>query len=182
MKKIVLFIRGDGQGAYEADALLAESLQKGLGSTYDVRYPTMPLDENAGYLDWKTEIAAEFANLKDQVILVAHSVGGSILLKFLSEEHVDIPIAGLFLIATPYFGGDENWDYEELTLSQDFSEKLSSIPHIFLYHSRDDETVPFAHLALYAAQLPQAIVREFDERGHQFKNNLDEIASDIQEI
>ncbi len=42
MQKIVLFIRGGGQGAYEADALLAESLQEELGSTYDVRYPTMP--------------------------------------------------------------------------------------------------------------------------------------------
>ena len=179
MKKSVLFIRGGGQGADEADALLAESLRKELGSAYDVRYPRMPPDEDAGYLDWKAQIVAELARLEDQVILVGHSVGGSILLKFLSEEQVVISIAGLFLIAVPYFGGDENWNYEELTLSQDFPEKLSRIPRIFLYHSRDDEIVPFAHLALYAAKLPRAILRDFDGRGHQFRNDMTEIASDI---
>jgi hypothetical protein len=29
---------------------------------------------------------------------------------------------------------------------------------IFLYHSRDDEVVPFAHLAMYAERLPLASV------------------------
>ena len=179
MKKLVLFIRGAGEGAYEADALLAASLQKELGSAYDVHYPTMPLDEDAGYLDWKAQIAAELATPPDEVTLVGHSVGGSMLLKILSEEHVDRLIAGLFLIATPFFGGDGIWNYAELTLAQNFAEKLSSIPRIFLYHSRDDEIVPFAHLARYAAKLPQGIIREFDGRGHQFNNDLAEIASDI---
>ncbi len=142
----------------------------------------MPLEENAGYLDWKAQIAAELASLKKKVILVGHSVGGSILLKFLSEERVNILIAGLFLIAIPYFGGDENWNYDALTLPQEFPKKLSSIPRIFLYHSHDDEIVPFAHLALYAARLPQAIIREFDGRGHQFRDNLADIASDIREV
>ena len=179
MKKSVLFIHGGGQGAYEADALLAEALQKELGSAYDVHYTRMPLEEEAGYVDWKARIAAELANLEDGVILVGHSVGGSILLKILSEEQMVVSIAGLFLIAVPYFGGDENWNYEALTLSPDIPERLSSIPRIFLYHSRDDEIVPFAHLALYAARLPRAIIREFDGRGHQFRNNMAEIASDI---
>jgi hypothetical protein len=39
--------------------------------------------------------------------------------------------------------------------------------------------IPFAHLALYAEQLPQASVREFDGRGHQFNNDLSEVAADI---
>jgi predicted alpha/beta hydrolase family esterase len=177
----VLFIHGGGQGAYEADALLAESLQKELGSAYDVRYPRMPLEEDAGYLDWKVQIAAEFASLEDEVVLVGHSVGGSILLKFLSEEPVGISIAGLFLIAAPYFGGDQNWNYEELTLSPNFPEKLSRFARIFLYHSRDDEIVPFTHLAFYAAKLPQAMIREFDGRGHQFRNDVAEIARDIRD-
>jgi predicted alpha/beta hydrolase family esterase len=179
MKKFVLFIRGSGEGAYAADALLAASLQKELGAAYDVHYPTMPLDEDADYLDWKAQIAAELAGHPDEVTLVGHSVGGSILLKFLSEEYVGRPIAGLFLIATPHFGGEGIWNYDVLTLAQDFADKLSSIPRIFLYHSRDDEIVPFAHLALYAAKLPQAIIREFDGRGHQFRNDLADIASDI---
>jgi hypothetical protein len=44
---------------------------------------------------------------------------------------------------------------------------------------RDDEWVPFAHLALYAEKVPQARFREFDERGHQFEDDLSEVAHDI---
>ncbi len=179
MKKLVLFIRGSGEGAYEADALLAASLQTALGPAYEVRYPIMPIEEDAGYLDWKAQIAAELAGLDDQVILVGHSVGGAILLKFLSEEQGNRSSAGLFLIAAPYFGGDETWNYAELTLPQDWATKLSRIPRIFLYHSRDDEIVPFAHLALYAAKLPRATIREYAGRGHQFRNDLTDIANDI---
>ena len=49
----------------------------------------------------------------------------------------------------------------------------------FFYHSRDDETVPFAHLALYAQKFPQATIRELNGRGHQLNNDLSEVAEDI---
>ena len=181
MTKHVLFIHGGGgEAAYEEDRLLVASLQNVLGAAYDVHYPKMPLEESAEYSDWKAQIATELSALDDdQVILVAHSVGGSILLKYLSEEQVGKTIAGLFLLAAPYFGGDENWNYAEMNLPQDFAAKLLAIPRIFLYHSRDDQVVPFAHFALYAAKLPQATIRVFDRRGHQFGNDLAEVAEDI---
>jgi predicted alpha/beta hydrolase family esterase len=180
MKKQVLFIHGGGgEDAYEEDGILAASLQNGLGAAYEVRYPKMPLEESAEYADWKAQIATELSTLDDEVILVAHSVGGSILLKYLTEEQVEKPIAGLFLLATPYFGGDQNWNYTGMNLPQNFAAMLPAIPRICLYHSRDDEVVPFAHLALYAAKLLQATIREFDGRGHQFGNDLAEVAEDI---
>jgi predicted alpha/beta hydrolase family esterase len=180
MTKHVLFIHGGGgEAAYEEDRLLVASLQNVLGAAYDVHYPKMPLEESAEYSDWKAQIATELSTLDDEVILVAHSVGGSILLKYLSEEQVAKPIGGLFLLAAPYFGGDDNWNYAEMNLPQDFAAKLPAIPRIFLYHSRDDEVVPFAHLALYAAKLPGATIHVFDRRGHQFENDLAEVAEDI---
>ena len=180
MTNHVLFIHGGGgEAAYEEDRLLVASLQNALGAAYQVRYPKMPLEESSGYADWKAQITAELSALDDKVILVAHSVGGSILLKYLSEEPVEKPIAGLFLLATPYFGGDDNWNYAELNLPQEFAAMLPAIPRIFLYHSRDDEVVPFAHLALYAAKLPQATIRVYNGRGHQFGNDLAEVAEDI---
>lgn len=65
--------------------------------------------------------------------------------------------------------------------TKDFATKLPAGLPIFLYHSCDD-VVPFTHLTLYAVQLPQAIVRKFDKRGHQFKNDLSEVAKDIQAL
>jgi uncharacterized protein len=51
---------------------------------------------------------------------------------------------------------------------------------MFFYHSRDDEWVPFAHLALYAEKVPHARFRAFYGRGHQFDDDLSEVAHDIE--
>lgn len=99
MDQQVLFIHG--AGGYEEDTKLAVDLQDVLGAAYKVRYPRMPNEDHSGYEAWKQQIVTELAALDDKVILLGHSVGGSILLKFLSEEKMDVPIAGLFLIASP---------------------------------------------------------------------------------
>lgn len=179
MKKYLLFIHGAGEGAYEEDGLLVASLQKALGSAYDVRYPRMANEESPEYADWKAQIATELSALDGEIILVGHSVGGSVLLKYLFEERVEKPIAGLFVIAAPYWGADEFWKWDEVQLPENVAAKLAHIPRIFLYHSRDDEIVPFAHLALYAAKLPQATIREVDGRGHQLGNDLTDVAENI---
>lgn len=179
MKKPGLFIQGGGEGAYEEDGKLAASLQDGLGDGYEVVYPRMPNEDSPEYASWKSQIETQLASLEGEVILVGHSLGGSVLLKYLSEEKLEKPIAGLFLIAPPYWGADDDWQAEAYTLREDFATKLPTIPRIFFYHSRDDEWVPFAHLALYAEKLPQATIREFDGRGHQFKNDLSEVVADI---
>jgi len=179
MKKQVLFFQGAGEGAYEEDGLLVASLQNALGAAYAVHYPKIHNDGDAEYADWKAQIDTELAALDDKVILVGHSVGASVLLKYLSEERVRKSIAGLFLIAAPYWGVDEFWKWDEGQLPQNLAGKLASISRIFFYHSRDDEIVPFAHLALYAEKLPGATIRKFNGRGHQFNNDLSEVAADI---
>jgi len=181
MKRVqeqVLFIQGGGAGSHDEDAPLAASLQAALGKAYRVHYPPMP-DEADPQLDaWKARIAAELAGLNGAVILVGHSVGGAALLKYLAEERVAKPIAGLYLLAAPA-RDDEQWNFDDLALPRDLDKRLARIPRIILYHSRDDEIVPFAHLALHAARLPRATVRESDGRGHQFGNDLRDVAADI---
>src|SRR5688572_25688107 len=128
MKHSVLFIHGAGEGAYEEDSLLVASLQNALGPAYDVHYPKMPTEDSATYEDWKAPIEAELATLVGEVILMGHSVGGSVLLKYLSEVRVEKPIAGLFSMAAPYWGADEFWTWDEARLPQDVAKKLTSIP------------------------------------------------------
>jgi uncharacterized protein len=184
MKKQILFIQGGGEGAYEEDGQLVASLRNALGDAYEVRYPQMPNESDPGYEPWKGQIKKELAALEGKVTLIGHSLGSSFLLKYLAEEKIEKPIAGIFLMATPYWGGD-GWKYEgyeTITLPEDFASKLPSGAPIFLYHSRDDEIVPFAHLALYAEKFPQATIREFDGRGHQFNNDLLEVVGDIKSL
>lgn len=174
MKKQVLFVHG--AGGYEDDRKIAVDLQDVLGSAYDVRCPKMSDDPAVAV--WKDQIARELAALDNEAIFVGHSLGGSILLKYLVEETVKKPVAGLFLIGSPYWG-TEDWEVDEYTLEKDFASNLPEELPVFIYHSRDDQTVPFAHLALYAEKLPQATIREFDGRGHQFDDDVSEIDQDI---
>jgi hypothetical protein len=176
---LVLFIQGAGAGAYDADRLLADSLQRSLGADYDVQYPRMPDEENIPLASWEDEIAARLAAADGPVALVGHSMGGSALLKYLCGRRPVPRLAGLFVIAAPYFGTKEGWQWSDALLPEDAAAKLDGSWPLILYHSRDDEVVPFAHLALHAAQLPRAIVRTFDGRGHQFGNDLSEVAADI---
>jgi predicted alpha/beta hydrolase family esterase len=184
MVKHVLFIQGAGEGAYDADKELADSLRQALGSDYDVRYPVMPDEGNAPYEQWKQQVETELATMSGPVLLVGHSVGASILAKCLTDIDVDKPVAGIFLIATPFWGGD-GWQYEgyqKLELPKDLASKLPQDAQVFLYHSHDDETVPFSHLALYAKMLPRAKVREIASGGHQLNNDLTMIAKDIMSL
>jgi hypothetical protein len=42
--------------------------------------------------------------------------------------------------------------------------------------------VLFEHLEMYAKRFPDAIIREFDGRDHQFNNDLFEVACDIRAL
>ena len=122
MIKHILFIHGSGgENAFKEDGILVSSLQKSLGTAYEVHFPRMPLEESAEYADWKAQIAKALSTLGSPITLVGHSVGGAVLLKYLTEEQIDKPVAGLFLLT----------------------------------------------------------VRIFDKRGHQFGNNVADIAEDV---
>ena len=181
MKKHVLFVHGGGQGAHEEDKKLAANLRDVLGTAYDVRHPKMPDEDRPEYQAWRDQITGELAALDGEVVLVGHSLGASILLKYLSEEGVEKPVAGIFLVAPPYWGA-EDWEVGEYALQENVASKLPKELPMFLYHSRDDEWVPFAHLALYKEKLPQATIREVDGRGHQFNDDLSEVAHDIERL
>jgi uncharacterized protein len=137
MKRQVLFIHGAGRGAHELDSKLAASLQRALGDNYQVKNPQMPSEGAPQYKLWKDEIARQLKTFDHGLILVGHSLGASILLKYLSEEVVENPVDGLFMIAAPYWGS-EGWDVDEYKLSEDSSTHLPDDLPIFLYHSCDD--------------------------------------------
>ena len=181
MTRRVLFIHGGGEGAYEADKKLVASLRVALGATYDVRYPRMPDPGRPEYGAWRERISEYLGALAGEVFLVGHSLGGSILLKYLCEIGTTTRVAGLFLIAAPFWG-TEGWEVDEYTLREDFASKLPSELPVFLYHGRDDEVVPLEHLYLYAEALPRATIRKLDGRGHQFDEDLPEVAQDIRRL
>ncbi|MBV9493359.1 MAG: alpha/beta fold hydrolase [Acidobacteria bacterium] len=173
----VLFIHGGGDDGYGADKPLAESLRHHLGADYKVHFPKMPSEELPDF-GWLDKIGKEMDALAGPIVLVGHSLGASMLLRYLSERAVSRPIRGLFLLATPFWSGDEDWK-SGLKLRKDFARTLPKDVPIFLYQNEDDEEVDQAQFAVYRKELPQATVRVSPTGGHQFNDDLEVVARDI---
>jgi hypothetical protein len=142
----------------------------------------MPNEDDVPFEEWCQTIEAELAVLPGPVVLVGHSMGASVLIKWVTERLNGQVIAGVYLVAGPFWGGD-GWryeGYEELMLPPEISSRLPKSMPVYLYHCRDDEIVPFDHLALYAQALPQAIARVFEAGGHQLNEDLSAVARDIE--
>lgn len=177
VKQVLLVHSAGSQGPREGSGHLHAHLQEALGKAYRVLYPKMPSPENPDYPPWKGRLEKLFAGLDDGVIVVGHSLGGSVLLKYLSEGGSHPRIAGLFLAATPFWGAP-HWEYEGFVLARGFAGRLPVTP-VFLYHSRDDDVVPFSHLARYARRLPGAELRRPRGSGHLFRDGVPGLAEDI---
>ncbi|MFI0417343.1 alpha/beta fold hydrolase [Spongiactinospora sp. 9N601] len=176
-----LFVHGAGQGAYVADGELVARLRQALGPGHEIRYPAMPNEGEPDHAKWKQRIIEEMAAMSGPLVLIGHSLGGSVLVKCLAEIEPPRPIAALVLMAAPMWGGD-GWRYdggEQFEPPHDIADRLPQETPIRVYHCRDDEVVPFAHLGLYARLLPRAMVTAFDEGGHQLHGVEASVATDI---
>ncbi|MCE6989749.1 alpha/beta hydrolase [Dyadobacter sp. CY323] len=179
-KQITFFHGGGSKEDYDADEKLAASLTLKLGAGYYVHYPFLDNDGSPD-LGRREQISHEISASEDGIILVGHSLGASMLLACLSEMDIKRKIKGVFLIATPFWNGHEDW-VGPFKLRPDFSEKLDKEIPLFFYHCRDDEEVPFAHLAIYREELAWATFREIPDGGHQFDNDLTLVANDIRSL
>jgi uncharacterized protein len=178
MRRRVLFVQGGGEGAHQVDARLVANLAKELGPDYELHYPLMPHEDTPDYSAWNRVLIESITLLGDGVIVVGHSVGATIVLRSLAEKGPKQPLAGVFLIAAPFIG-EGGWQIEDSAAPKNIGAKVPDDVPIYLYHGRDDETVPFAHVDLYAAVIPQAVIRRLAGRDHQLNDNLSEVARDI---
>ena len=64
----------------------------------------MSTEDSPEYEAWKGRIAKDLAGMDGEVNLVGHSLGASVLLKYLSEVGLEKPVTGIFLVAPPYWG------------------------------------------------------------------------------
>ena len=176
----VLFIQGGGDDGYEADKVLAASLKNNLGKGYQVDYPEIQSDETLPNFGWTKQIRENILRFNHGFLLVGHSFGASMILKYLSENSVSKIIEGIFLLATPFWSGNEEWQ-KSLKLKDNFADKLPEAP-IFLYHCQDDAEIPISHLRYYKQKLTGATFREIKSGGHQFSNGLTLITRDIKSL
>ena len=178
----ILFVQGGGEGVHDQwDNKLVDSLRGELGPEYEIRYPLMPNEDDPKYAVWKLALQKEFAALEHGAIVIGHSVGGTILIHVLAERTPRCKLGAIFLIAAPFIGTG-GWESDDIEPRPDLASRLPRYVPIFFYHGRDDDTVPFAHVELYARAVPHAHVRRLARRDHQLNNDLSQIVMDIRQL
>ena len=168
---------GPGEGSFD----LVSCLRKELSDLYEIHFPLIEDPEAPTYAMWKELFSTELEILNQPLILIGHSLGGSMLLKYLLEERHDIKVSALLLVASPYWGKN-GWDVEEFALNENIEMKLKDIEKIYLYHSKEDDTVPFEHSIIYNNMLPNSTIRAIDGTDHVFADGLSELVDDIKSI
>lgn len=163
-----------GMGSFD----LVAYLRRQLGTAYPLQFPQLEDPDHPTYQDWKELLDAEFAALPQGSILIGHSLGGSVLLKYLSEVNPPVSVAGIFLVAIPFWG-KAGWDAPEFALPRNFAANLPDIPAIHFYHGYEDAVVPFEHVLLYKRLLPEAVLHGLEGRDHAFGKGMPGLVADI---
>lgn len=147
---------------------------------YQIIKPTMPSKDNATYEEWEIWFEKVIPFLKDNLILVGHSLGGLFLAKYLSENSFSVSIKQLHLVAAVYDYEDEIEQLGDFRL-QNFPGKLAemNIPEIHIYHSTDDTIVPVEEANKYHAALPGSHLHIFEDRFHFIGETFPELFENI---
>jgi predicted alpha/beta hydrolase family esterase len=143
------------------------NLKEDLGDNYEVFKPSMPEANYSDYNAWKIwfEKYVEFLT-SEKIILIGHSLGTIFLTKYLCENSFPNNINQLHLV-TPVFS---HTPHETIGNFSFDNTKLGNVSKqckkIFLYHSHDDDIVPFNHSVEYHNRLNNSELLEFEDKGH----------------
>lgn len=152
---------------------------------YQAIKPEMPNKNFASYKAWKIWFEKIFPYLnKEELIIVAHSLWGIFISKYLTENKFPKKTKQLHLIAPVYdendLPDDDNYIWSFLFDTDKLPNIQEQIDQIFLYHSTDDEVVPYSHIEKYKAHLPNAKLTTFTEIGHINQETFPELLKNIQ--
>ena len=159
-------------------------LKEQLKNDYECFMPDMPNKHDAKYGLWKIWFEKIFPYLNDEeLVVIWRSLWWMFLIKYLWENTFPKKIKQLHLISSVF---DESDMSEEEKYSWNFAydpEIILNIQHqveeIFLYHSTDDDVVPYSHTEKIKAYLPEAKLISFKDRGHFWQPEFPELLENI---
>ena len=147
-----------------------EYLKKKLGSDFEIIRPRMPLQDNAKYADWKIHFEKHLPYLRNGAILIGSSLGGIFLAKYMSENSLPKRISAAYLVCPPF---DNTVEGEDLAggfrLGADLSLMEENARNLYLFFSKDDESVPVSHAEKYRKKLKNAKIIIFESKNGHFR-------------
>jgi hypothetical protein len=193
MQQLIHIHGGDVHDSYEAylAALQAQTIdnpreektkkwrdryEELLGDDWLVIRPQMPSALNAKYSEWVLWFEKYLPYLEANVVLVGHSLGATFLAKYLSERPLPVSAQSLHLVAPAFAcpGG--------FSLDDTVSAVAERAEVICLYHSTDDEIVPYEASVRLAEHLPTAEFVTFTDRNHFLQPEFPELIARIKRL
>lgn len=140
---------------------------------HDVLLPSMPNKQNAKYEEWSLYFSKIVPFLRQDTLLIGHSLGGIFLAKYFTEHLPSVPYRKLILVAAPYDDetGESLGDFK-LT---DTTTLPAVTDEIHLLHSIDDPVVPISEKDKYLLDVPEAQVKVFSDRHHFIDSDFPEL-------
>ena len=155
-------------------------LERVLGSEFELVYPKMPCKEDAKYLEWKIWLKKLFPFLRNDIILIGHSLGGTFWLKYLAENGFPNRISQLHLVSAPVSNDKEFLG--DFVPPEDLSNIAKLANNIYLYYSQDDSVVPFSELQKILSKLPSAKTIVLQNYGHFRTKEFPELIKRLRKI
>ncbi len=153
-----------------------------LGSEFEVIQPQMPSKYNAKYAEWEVWFEKYIPFLRDDVVLVGHSLGGIFLAKYLSEKTIPVQVRATILIAAPFSADGTTRSLADFAPLPPLGGLVTQGGELVLMQSRDDNVVSFSNFEKYIALLPEAEQIIFEDKGHFSQETFPELVAKIKEL
>ena len=181
MKYTILLLPGAGLSTVHQEKILADTLKAALGEEFSIICPKMPDADNPSYENWVNVLIEHLKTTRGKIILVGHSLGGSVILKHFSMAPVPSCIIGMVLLGVPFWKY-QDWDVSEFVIADKFLPNFARLDNIYFYYSKDDEVIPFDHYGYYQELMPQSHKRLLSNVDHSYHNAIPNIIEDIQAL
>jgi len=180
-EKLYTMLRSRNFNPYQEKKYWREAVIAATTETHECHTLKMPNPNWADYTAWSIWFEKMVPYMRDEVVLVGHSLGGGFLLRYVSENKLPVPIAQLHLVAPVVTGDLEDCEgfTTDLAVWQGFK---SEIKEVHLWHSSDDPYVPIAHSEALLAAWPKATLHSFTNRGHFIGEDFPELLTAIQRV
>ncbi len=158
------------------------NLDETLWEDYEVMFPISGLNKMySDYAVWKELFEKSFHYLREGIIIIAHSLWGTFISKYLNENNFPVSIKKILLVAPAYKDDSKEllwnfWFEKELLKFREYSDKIT------MYYSLDDFVVDTSNFEDYKKVLWNMKVKEFNDRWHFLWENFPEIIDDIKNI
>jgi uncharacterized protein len=157
-------------------------LAAGISHERQTFMPQMPSPQNATYKARTIRFEKYLSYLGDEkIVLIGYSLWWRFLCKRLSENTFPKHINQLHLVAACISADGVEWEWSadfgfDHALLRNLEQQCDEM---FLYHSRDDEIVPFAQAELIKSYLPKATLFTFETRNHFFQPAFPELLENM---